>query len=1457
MFAELLLEKSRQFTRTAAVRPGTHSESTFKPAEMMKRCFVTDTPEPIAMFRKGLFVITALAAAMSAQTFEIGGQQSQPPAQQQSTKQGRKAKGASPSGAAQNSEENSLRFGVSIDATREQHAADDALRHNNAPVAYAHAKRSVEMAPGDKSTWFTLGYAARLAGHLSESESAYKKGLQLSPDAAEGLSGLAQTYFRMGRVDDAKRMLLDVIAKYPTRVDDQMMAGELFMQSGDIPRALQILQHAEQIKPSAHAELLMAIGYMKQHEPGRAKQMLDAARRRDPNNIDVFRAVANFQRESHDYQGAIATLKSAPMQKPDLLADLGYTYELAGMKQEAADTYSRYASADPKNINAQLSAAQAWMRLNNLDKAQQFVNQAAAIDPEYYRLHAVRAAFARMQNKDDVAAKEYEAALARMPEDVPEGPIFPIELRLNLSELYKGLGNNAAAQQQIALAEQQIDKIQVEGTQKAEFLRVRASIELGGNDYNAATRDLQDAMKLDPNNSNIELQYANLLWILQKKPESEQIYLNVLKHDPANRYAFESLGYLMRDEGKIPQAEQYFHQMAKLYPADYVPYLALGDMYTSIDRLDEAEVAYEQGYKLAPQSAALIAGGSNAAIQNHKFQLAGAWVHRSTPAMMDDPRIQREWERYLFLDGKYRESAQFGYKVLAQRPKDLDGAVYLAYGLYNLGRYDDTLALASQYELMLPKEPNFPLLEGHVHKQQGLLDQAVDDYGRALKRDPKMVEAFVNRGYVENDLQDAEAAIADFDQALKYQPNNGSARLGAAFSNLELHRSHAALDQVAQAEKIVGVSAATHEVKATAYRQLRQLQKAETEYRAAITLAPSDVSLHTALADTLYYEHKYRPAIDQLAIAIREAPDDPFLYAQRAHAEAELKMRSATLEDVKLAEEQGPDQGAVLLATGDALLLLGEKEAAQQRFARALDAPDTNRVETRLAFARLFVNQHRYDDARQQVSLGFTEARVGEASPATADDLVAAGNIFLSMNDFELAQKLYERAKESGAADEQVAVGMANVALAQGDDRQAEQYLATLGNRDQYVDDYDYMLAEGSIYRMRHDMPNAVNAFARANALAPENDNSEAQRSLHEAAGEAGMPVSGKFNVLSDFSMAPVFDDATIYTADAKLAGLSGNSSQLPTARRLVETQYTQGYRYHPGTDIPVVSGFFQLDHYAGNYSLPFASRVVSTDTNNYNINSGLNPVLRLGSAKFEFNTGLQFTIRRDSNAQTKFDVDQNLFRQFVYLSSSPLFNALTIRGQAYHESGPFTLQHLSSGEKGARLDFTVGRPWGKTALVTGYTVRDLQFNPLPSEFFSTSSYIGLQRKIGQKLTVTPMVETIRSWRVEGPQFARAEAFMPAGSFEYRPTEKWTVDGNFAWQAGRGKDPLLHAYDNVQSGIFISYLKPLRQNQRDGIGEFPVEYPIRFSVGVQQQSFFNLAGHGQAEIVPIVRLTVF
>ncbi len=59
--------------------------------------------------------------------------------------------------------------------------------------------------------------------------------------------------------------------------------------------------------------------------------------------------------------------------------------------------------------------------------------------------------------------------------------------------------------------------------------------------------------------------------------------------------------------------------------------------------------------------------------------------------------------------------------MLQQLPKDRNASVYLAYDLYNMGRYDEALAVANKYDTILPNEPNFPLLAGHVHKHSQLL----------------------------------------------------------------------------------------------------------------------------------------------------------------------------------------------------------------------------------------------------------------------------------------------------------------------------------------------------------------------------------------------------------------------------------------------------------------------------------------------------------------------------------------------------------------------------------------------------------------------------------------------------------------------------------------------------------------------------------------------------------------
>jgi hypothetical protein len=229
----------------------------------------------------------------------------------------------------------------------------------------------------------------------------------------------------------------------------------------------------------------------------------------------------------------------------------------------------------------------------------------------------------------------------------------------------------------------------------------------------------------------------------------------------------------------------------------------------------------------------------------------------------------------------------------------------------------------------------------------------------------------------------------------------------------------------------------------------------------------------------------------------------------------------------------------------------------------------------------------------------------------------------------------------------------------------------------------------------------------------------------------------------------------------------------------------------------------------------------------------------------------LQFTVRRDK--EDPLDLNQNLFRQFAYMSTNAIGNWLTVQAEAFHETGPFTDQNLHSRELGARLQFIVGRPWGRTQFITSYGTRDLLFRPLIREFYSTSTSAGLQHEFSDKLRVAVLGEYIRSWRVQDLNYWIAQALVPAAQVEWKPSRRWTVAGDFTFSRGMG----IHDYDNVQSSFLISYVKPLRRNVSDSFGQVPVEYPIRFSFGVQNASYFNFTGSHQMIVSPIIRLTLF
>jgi tetratricopeptide (TPR) repeat protein len=1385
--------------------------------------------------------LNILLGAASAQTFDL----SKPG---HDTTPGNK-KNASPQ--AENSvsgQQQGLGWGSSIEVARQARAAQDALKRGDYAAATTFAAQAAKSAPQNPDFWFLYGYAARLDGHYGTSIDAFNRGLKLAPNSLQGLSGLAQTYAKMGRDEDARQLLLKVVAANPKDVNALSLAGELLLDS-DPNKALELLRQADTLQASARTELLIARAYQRLNQPDQANQFLARAKRHAPHDPEILRAMAGEYRDAGQYDLAISTLQALPQKDADVLAELAYTYQLAGKPQEAANLYTRAAESAHGNVGLELNAAQALVNLGQFDAARQFLEKVQELNGNNYRLHAILAQIAESENQVPQAIQEYQLALKTLPNSVPEGPLYPVQLRLNLYQLYEQNGDQANAKQELETAATELQQAQVEDSSRPELLRLRAAIESASGDDAAADKDLKDALQLAPKDVNSILSYGNLVWKLGQKDTSRAMFLKALEIDPRNRQALISLGYLSRDMGDRKGAEDYFSQAAKLSAKDYVPYVALGDLYASERKFDLAEKNYEAAYQRAPGQALIVAGGTNAALESHQLDLAKVWLSRAKGAMNENPQVMREHQRYLTWTGHYKEAADLGFKVIEKLPRDPQAPVYLAYDLYYLGRYQEALDLAIKYDSILPNNRDLALIEGYVHVRSGKLHEALADFTHAVERDPQMATGFANRGFVLNDLKQAGRAARDFETAIKLEPNYGEAHLGLAYADLQLHRPMPALDELDTAKKLLGESHSWHLARAEAFRQEQNFPSAEEEYRAALQEIPDDATTQLALANVLYRMHRYDESIKALQAALKLSPGDAGVYAQMAQVYAKLGQREEAFRYVQAAEQYGKDRADVLMATGVALLTLGERDAAMQRFSAALDAPEGDRIDTRLAIAEIFMKEGQWDDARRQIGLALAEARVGDAPPPTPDNFIEVANLLAGLHDFGPAQNYFIKAKLAGADDRAVAIGLTNTYLAEGDTHKAQLELASLGDPSQYRNDFDYMMASANLYREDQNTVHALSAFAQASALSSQDSQNDAQKAQYELAGEEGRQLTQNVSLFSEASFAPTLEDINVYTLDAHILGVT-NPALLPTPRHSFQSFGAAHYRLH-FNNIPTISGFVGESMTSGRLLFPSTSVVEDRHTFDTILNGGVSPVLRLGSNTFAFNTGLQFTVRRDT--LSPFDMNQNLFRQYLYLSTSPFFNWITVQGSAIREAGPFTEQNLHSRDAAATLEFTVGRPWGHTSLITGYSVRDLLFRPEIREYFTTSTYAGVQHKFGNRLTVGVLGEYLRSWQVLDTKYVLAQAMHPAARFDYRPSSRWAVHGSFALSRGEG----FHAYDNAESEFTISYLRPVERRLEDGKIDVPVDYPSRFSFGLVQQTFYDFTDHSRTTLLPVVRFTLF
>jgi hypothetical protein len=261
------------------------------------------------------------------------------------------------------------------------------------------------------------------------------------------------------------------------------------------------------------------------------------------------------------------------------------------------------------------------------------------------------------------------------------------------------------------------------------------------------------------------------------------------------------------------------------------------------------------------------------------------------------------------------------------------------------------------------------------------------------------------------------------------------------------------------------------------------------------------------------------------------------------------------------------------------------------------------------------------------------------------------------MHDFDLAEQYFNRAQMAGANNRAVAIGLTNTYLAEGNTDKAGVALASLGPSTDYRDDYDYMMASANLYRQRQDPLHSLASFAQATTVASPEDRGVAESSQYVAAEQQGRQINEKVSIVPEGVFAPALEDINVYTLDARLLKVT-NPALLPPPRHSFQNLVESHYRVKVG-NLPVISGFVGQSLTTGRLLFPSVGVVQDRNTYDTIINGGINPILRFGSNSITFNGGLQFTLRRDKISPTF--MNQNLFRQFLYVYTSSFFNWVSI----------------------------------------------------------------------------------------------------------------------------------------------------------------------------------------------------
>jgi tetratricopeptide (TPR) repeat protein len=274
----------------------------------------------------------------------------------------------------------------------------------------------------------------------------YKLALNADPKSRFLNNGLAELYFKTGRVRDAVMSAQDQLKIDPNNLEAHKLLGRIYLRSlGDVQAnspsekvlELAIAEYTKivELEPKdVESWLLLGQLHSLNHSTLKAEQAFKSAQAIDPNSEEVVLNMARLYRESGDLQRAVQVLSSLPeadrTSKIDM--ELGGTYDQLKDNKKAILAYQQSVDLEPDNLDAERGLGQALLNDNRLDDALKIYQDISSSDPQDPQAYVRISEIERRQGNYDQSLVTLKKAKALLPES--------LEISLNEALLYDALG---------------------------------------------------------------------------------------------------------------------------------------------------------------------------------------------------------------------------------------------------------------------------------------------------------------------------------------------------------------------------------------------------------------------------------------------------------------------------------------------------------------------------------------------------------------------------------------------------------------------------------------------------------------------------------------------------------------------------------------------------------------------------------------------------------------------------------------------------------------------------------------------------------------------------------------------------------------------------------------------------------------------------------------------------------